>query len=328
MIEILDCTLRDGSHVNEGKFSKGEFSLIFNALNKVAVDYVEVGFLEPGHPSNALSYFNSLSEMSKIVDEFGYSGQKYGFLLRTDRCEIDAIKKSEKLAFCRIAMYPEHEDEVRKYAKEIIDNDYKLFINPIGITTLTRNQIVRIIEVCNDIGVDALSIVDTNGALDKKIFLNTLKIFESRLDPSCAIGIHLHENLNRCQLLVECLLENKSRDRNYIIDASLNGMGRIPGNLPLELLLLLLKDYRNKENDVRDLYGVIQQLRDKYFNMSRWGYNIIYAESARLNINRSYPEFFESQGMDTSEIVKYLSVVNKTEKKFRFDKHFASKLIK
>ena len=105
-------------------------------------------------------------------------------------------------------------------------------------------------------------------------------------------------------------------------------MGRIPGNLPLELLLLLLKDYRNRENDVRDLYGVIQQLRDKYFNMSRWGYNIIYAESARLHINRSYPEFFESQGMDTSEIVKYLSAVNKTEKKFRFDKHFASKLIK
>ena len=47
MIEVLDCTLRDGSHVNEGNFSKGDFSLIFNALNKVAVDYVEVGFLEP-----------------------------------------------------------------------------------------------------------------------------------------------------------------------------------------------------------------------------------------------------------------------------------------
>ena len=62
MIEILDCTLRDGAHVNEGKFTKVDFSLIFEALNKVKIDYVELGFLEPGHPSDALSYFKSIAD--------------------------------------------------------------------------------------------------------------------------------------------------------------------------------------------------------------------------------------------------------------------------
>lgn len=328
MIEVLDCTLRDGAHVNEGKFAMSDFSLILKALNRVKVEYVELGFLEPGHPLDARSYFSSISDMSMVVDELGFSDQKYGFLLRTDRCKIDEIQKSENLEFCRIAMYPEHEEEIQKYAKKIIDIGYQLFVNPIGITTLTRKQIVRIIEICNQVSVDALSIVDTNGALDKKLFLNILELFESRLNPSCAIGIHLHENLNRSQLLIECLLENKSEDRNYVVDASLNGMGRIPGNLPLELLLMLLNDYRGNENDVSALYEVIQHLRDKFFEKNKWGYSIIYAESARLNISRSYPEFFQSQGIGTSEIARYLSIINKTKKKFRYDKDFAISLIR
>lgn len=328
MIEVLDCTLRDGAHVNEGKFTKSDFKFIFKALNKVKVEYVELGFLEPGHPSKALSYFKSVSDMNNLVSEFGYCDQKYGFLLRTDRCKIDEIRESEKLKFCRIAMYPEQEGEISKYAKKIKDNGYQLFINPIGISTLTRNEIVRIIENCNEVNADTLSIVDTNGALDKKSFLNILELLELRLDPNSSIGVHLHENLNRSQLLIEFLLENKSDDRDYVIDASLNGMGRIPGNLPLELLLLTIEDFRKGQGEIRDLYEVIQQLRDKYFDENPWGYSIIYAESARLNINRSYPEFFKSQGMDTSEIIRYLSEVNKTKKKFRFDINFASRLIR
>ena len=46
--KLLDCTLRDGGYINNWDFSRNFGDALYRAVSAAGVDYVEVGFLEPG----------------------------------------------------------------------------------------------------------------------------------------------------------------------------------------------------------------------------------------------------------------------------------------
>ena len=48
-IKILDCTLRDGGHVNNSEFGKKVIQDVSVGLTKANIDYVEMGFLKNGN---------------------------------------------------------------------------------------------------------------------------------------------------------------------------------------------------------------------------------------------------------------------------------------
>ena len=72
-------------------------------------------------------------------------------------------------------MYPEHKNNVIKYTKRLKECNYKVSINPIGVSSLSFEEIDELVIMCNEIGADTFSIVDTHGALGIKKFK---KIFE------------------------------------------------------------------------------------------------------------------------------------------------------
>ena len=47
MVKILDCTLRDGGHVNKWNFSDECILATLNAAEKTQIDYFEVGYDMP-----------------------------------------------------------------------------------------------------------------------------------------------------------------------------------------------------------------------------------------------------------------------------------------
>ena len=44
-IKLLDCTLRDGGHINQGKFGYNVIKSIVSNLVKAGIDIIEIGFL-------------------------------------------------------------------------------------------------------------------------------------------------------------------------------------------------------------------------------------------------------------------------------------------
>lgn len=327
MLKLLDCTLRDGAHINSGKFDETDFSKVLKALSNDIVDYVEVGLLEPNHPDDAISFFRSISAAERVVREYGSKGQNYGLLLRTDRCPIELIEGSDALNFVRIAMYPEHAGQVRRYVKKLQTNGYKVAINPIGISTLSESEIFAILDMSNEENIDTFSIVDTHGALTVSTLAQLLCVLDERLRPGVSIGLHFHENMNQCQSLVHAAINAGISDRELIIDASLNGMGRVPGNLALELLLQQLTDLQMRNTSPSSLYEVIGDLREKYFDTNPWGYSLIYGEAGRLNVNRSYAEFFHKSGLPMMQIMKCLLLLKDTTSAGRFNESVANELL-
>ena len=66
------------------------------------------------------------------------------------------------------------------------------------------------------------------------------ELVDHNLNNDIRLGLHLHENMSLSCSLVQMFLE-KNLKRSITIDGSLFGMGRIPGNLPLELIDRLFK---------------------------------------------------------------------------------------
>ena len=61
-IYLLDCTLRDGGHVNNFNFGKENIQKIVNGLNCTGVDLIEIGFLKNGVHSPNQTLFNLVEE--------------------------------------------------------------------------------------------------------------------------------------------------------------------------------------------------------------------------------------------------------------------------
>lgn len=317
--KILDCTLRDGAHINKGLFGRDRSKRILDGLSSAGIDYIELGNIEPKSSKDGSTYFNSVDH---AVDFFSFEKTphkfKVGLMTRTDRCELSNIQPNEIIDFIRIACYPEHYSEVVRYSEKLIGYGYKVYLNLIAVTRYETKDIKKLLSRLNEsIDFSGLSIVDTYGALNEQKLLTLMPLFEEIIDDKKEFGLHLHENLNRSSLLYDLFIKNTSKN-NLIIDCSLGGMGRVPGNFPTEVCANLMNNDFNKNYLVDELAQIASNEIKTFQDLNEWGYLPIYATSAMLNIDRSYPEYFQKKGLpDNKNIILQKLIANKfDEKKF------------
>ena len=327
-MKLLDCTLRDGAHVNAGHFSSNDISMLNSSFGKANVDFVELGFLEKNSDVLATSYYSSIEKLDQVIDRCGHENSKYGFLMRPDRCELDTLTVSQKLSFVRIAFYEEHIKDLEKYIKKSQDLGYIVSLNPIGITTLTRDTLQKILYLCNSFSLNIFSIVDTHGALRIPEFSDLLDFVRQELDTTINIGLHFHENLSLSQALLATALSKPGVKERLIVDSSVTGMGRIPGNLPTELVI---ENFRNEFSTFKDpepIYDVIPILLKKFYSSNPWGYNYLFGKAANLNVNRSFPEYYIQKNAEELEILRILNKIADTKKGARFDENLADQYLR
>lgn len=64
-IKILDCTLRDGGHVVDGKFGKAVITNVIKKLTESDIDIVEVVFLCDEKNDEDVARFRSIEDVKK-----------------------------------------------------------------------------------------------------------------------------------------------------------------------------------------------------------------------------------------------------------------------
>lgn len=290
-IQILDCTLRDGSHINNGKFGKEKIRQIITGLIEANIDIIEVGLLQNHQCGVDFSIFNSIDFVDQCLSSIEKKNSKFSLMLRTDRVDFNKLAKSPKVDFIRIALYQEHLNDIKRYGEKAKELGYEIIFNPIAITKYSPNEIQFLIKTLEELKPYGISLVDTFGSFTLNEFEKVLKIFDENLSPNITLGIHLHQNLN----LAPSLAAKATKliiNRDLIIDSSLSGMGRVPGNLQSELFANYLNQNFNHQYNIEKLLS-LTALIEEFKILNRWGYNPIYMYSASLNIDRTYPEFFE-----------------------------------
>lgn len=325
--KLLDCTLRDGGYINDWCFGIHTIRDIINKLVQSNVDYVEVGFLRDCEYSDDKTLFNCCSQIANIIPD-NKGRTLFSAMALHNKYDINKLEPYDgrTIDIIRVTFHDYDIEEGLDYILKVKKKGYKVFCNPINIMGYSDSKLIELLNRINDIQPYGFSIVDTFGSMLKSDLQRIYLLAEHILDKSIVIGLHLHENLGLSYSLAQEFLNIKSSERKCIIDGSMFGMGRSPGNLCLELIM----DYMNKNLDSSyDTNPVLDGIDDhimKIHAKEPWGYNTAYALSAKYNLHRNYAEFLLNKGrLRAKQINQILSTIE-TEKKTAYDEEYAEAL--
>ena len=211
------------------------------------------------------------------------------------------------------------------FAREVKARGYKLSINPINIMGYADKDLLWIFDQVNAIHPWQFSIVDTFGSMRRRDLERIVSLADHNLAPDIRLGLHLHENMALSFCLAQEFMDRPML-RDKTVDASLMGMGRAPGNLPIELVA----DYRNETGNCHyDLDEIMDAIQDHIAPIkgeSQWGYTPAYFLSARFNLHRNYAEHLLNKGDLTNRDINHILAAIDDSKKTVFDAAYADKL--
>lgn len=326
-LKLLDCTLRDGGYVNDWKFGFNTAKDIIYRLTKANIDVVEVGFLRnvEGYDPD-ITVCNSIEELNKLLPE-NTGNTMYSAMAMRSNYDIDKLTPytGSGIEMIRITAHDYDIEDGMDFARAVKEKGYKLSINPINIMGYSDERILWIVDQVNQIQPYQFSIVDTFGSMKRRDLDRIVSLVDNNLDRNIRVALHLHENMSLSCCLAQAFID-KHLNRPVAVDGSLMGMGRIPGNLPIELIADYCNDYTGKTYDIDYLMDAIQDYIAPLKGEPNWGYTPAYFLSARFNLHRNYAEHYLKKGDLTIREINHILARFDDNKKTAFDESYADSL--
>lgn len=326
-INLLDCTLRDGGYINDWNFGYATIRSIIRKLIDSQIEYVEIGFLRNCEYDKNKSVFNNCEEMKPILPR-DRGKTKFSAMALHNTYDVSKLEiyDGKTIDLIRVTFHDYDIEEGLDFIRKVKEKGYKVACNPINIMGYSDMQILELLDKVNDLKPDAFSIVDTFGSMMKEDLLRIYSMVEHNLDPNIVVGLHLHENLALAYSLAQEFINIRASERRSIIDASMLGMGRVPGNLCMELIMDYMNKMQGRSYNVNPVLDGIDDHIVQLKQIEPWGYNIAYALSAQYNLHRNYSEYLLDTGkLRAKQINQILSQIE-PHKKTVFDKKYIEKL--
>lgn len=330
-VKLLDCTLRDGGHVNNAEFGQEVMKSLVSKLSEADLDIVELGFLKNGSFSENQAIFNHIEDISRVLPhERNMKKNVYSVMIRPDWYDIRNLSPCNgEIGIIRFAFYYKDLEVTKEYCEYAQNFGYKVILNPVNIPGYQQEDLTKLVSEINEMKPYGMTIVDTFGVLTPEELERIYTLLEETVEPNIIIGLHLHENMSLAFSVAKHFLDIKKPERKAIIDASLLGMGRIPGNLCMEIIA----DYMNNKYDASynmvPLLEAISTFIEPIKKEIPWGYSPAYYLTAVMRIHRSYAEYFlKKENLALSDIYKILKKIDRIEYTQTFNKEYAEKLYK
>ncbi len=279
-IKVLDCTIRDGGLINDHYFTDEFVREIYKALSKSGIDYMEMGYrasreLFPPSDYGAWKYCDD-EKLKEITDGIE-SNLKLSIMVDSYRVKEQQFIPADEspVHMIRAATYVKYIDSSIELVNKCHDLGYETCVNIMAVSKEQEPDLVEALKQLANCPVDVVYVVDSFGALYCEQIEYLVKLYKKLL-PGKEIGVHCHNNQ---QLAYANTIEGIIHDANYL-DGSLYGIGRGPGNCPLELIIGFLK------NPKFDLAPTLQAIQDHMIPMLKdieWGYMIPYMVTGILN---------------------------------------------
>lgn len=326
--KLLDCTLRDGGYINNWCWGGKEAQAIINLLVKAGIDIIEVGFLRNEEKFKSdITIAKKIEDLNKLIAEQKNDDVMYAAMAMRSNYDVSNLSPycGTGIELIRVTAHDYDLEEGLEFARQVKEKNYKVSINPINIMGYSDAEILKIINKVNEIQPYQFAIVDTFGSMRRRDLERIVNLVDNNLNRNIRLALHLHENMSLGCSLAQSFLD-KHLNRSIAIDASLMGMGRNPGNLPIELIADYLNENWDTLYDIDYLMDAIQDYIAPLRGNSAWGYNPTYFLSARFNLHRNYAEYLMKTGDLTNRDINHiLSRVERT-KATVFDEKYINKL--
>lgn len=328
--KLLDCTLRDGGYINDWNWGFEKARDIIGFLVKAGVDIIEVGFLRNVAEYNPdVAVCNNIEELNRLLpEEESYIGDTlFSAMIMQSNYNIEKLSRysGKGIQLIRVTAHDYDIAEGIEFAKKVMEKGYKVSINPINIMGYRDEQILDLVYRVNEIMPYQFSIVDTFGSMKRRDLDRIVSLIDNNLVGDIRLSLHLHENMSLACCLAQSFVD-KHLQRPISVDGSLMGMGRVPGNLPIELFADYLNEYMGYIYNIDSLMDAIQDYIEPLKGENAWGYTPAYFLSARFNLHRNYAEYFLKKGDLTNRDINHILSRLDKSKSTAFDEHYADEL--
>lgn len=321
-IRLLDCTLRDGGYINQWGFGEKTIRSIASRLTEAGTDIIEVGFLRNCTWDKDKTLFPSIKKLKKILPA-NSSSTRFAAMALHNQYDVEKLEPCDgSIDIIRVTFHDYDIEEGLVFCEKVKEKGYQLFVNPINIMGYSDRQLLKLLEKVNRLHPYGFSIVDTFGSMTGRELTRIYSLCENNLEKDIVLGLHLHENMAQSFSLAQSFLKMREQARSCVLDASLNGMGRVPGNLCIELIMDYLNKHFGKSYDIDPVLDAIEEYISPIKKQEPWGYMAEYFLSAKYNLHRNYAEYLLTKGALSSRDMHRILQMIPEEKKSAFDQNY------
>ena len=277
-INLLDCTLRDGSYITGSMFGKPALRGIIKKLQDADVDIIECGWLKDAQYKEGSAYYHVPSDLEQYLTD-RQDDITYVVMIDWDRYDIDSLPSFDGKSIDAIRVVFPHgrQKEGIAVGQKIRDKGYRVFFQAANTMAYSDEDLQSLAEEINGFQPEGLSIVDTFGAMYPEDIERISGILNRELDPKIRLGFHSHNNQQLSFALTIRFIElMKDEERDIIADSSLSGMGRGAGNTTTELLASYLNRKQHGNYDLNAILDAIDIYMEGFKARYTWGYSTPY----------------------------------------------------
>lgn len=281
-IKLLDCTLRDGGRIINCAFSDNEIAKLSEGLESAHIDIVEVGFLRDWRNVNYVgnsTFFTDVNQISHVIRHKD-SNTLYVAFIDYGMFDFDSLKQHDGTSIDGIRFgftkkdYLEHYNDLIKCMHLIKQHGYKLLIQGVNSLNYSDKELLQLVDLINKENPYSFGIVDTYGAMYIEDIDRIYNLINNNLNSNIFLDFHSHNNYQMSFALAQEFVKLSRGKRKIIIDGTLYGMGKVAGNLNLELIAEYLIKKLNYNYDLDILLDLIDNYITNYLIQNRWGYSI------------------------------------------------------
>ncbi|MDA7599525.1 aldolase catalytic domain-containing protein [Alphaproteobacteria bacterium] len=315
---LLDCTLRDGGYYNAWDFPASVVSQYLNAMTTNGINYVEIGlrslknskFLGP-HAFSKETFLKSLNAPKSLklaamlnTGELAAAGDINATLRQL--FPVDADKSM--LSMVRLATHGEEMEVGLAAANWLHEKGYEVGFNIMQASEFSIAEMANFAEMASKHPIDVLYFADSLGALRpqdaEKIAISMQQNWHGPM------GVHMHDN---CGLALQNSMAAMNAGISYI-DATVTGMGRGPGNVSTEDILVELSHIGSRPLNLEPLLEVINSYFKPLQTKCGWGKNTFYYMSAIGHVHPTYIQnMLADSAFDNADILKVLEYLSSVD---------------
>ena len=311
---VLDCTLRDGGYYNDWDYSFDLVKRYVDAMAAARVDIVELGFrtLHTNQYLGATAYTtDAFIERLSVPPHLSLAVMMNAKELIQAADQRVAIRSSfarrnhSQVSMVRIAANRNEVDKLGPAIEELRELGYEVALNLMQISEVDHPHITEFGTLAKSFDVEYAYVADSFGSLRPA---DVAPIMHALADGfGTAIGCHLHDNMSYALANTMEAIDAGA----VIVDSTIQGMGRGPGNVRTEYLVMELARRGLTKANVQPLVNLVErdfaELKDAY----GWGSSLYYFQSANLAVHPTYVmELTKDDRYSPSEITLALNRLN------------------